>query len=171
MNDLKIIDEALYKQYAIHLNFDWKDKVILDIGSEIGTSIEFFLLRGAKFVWGVEGDPILAGRGQGNIDKYFKGMAQSIQQWIDSPYAFERVLSFYGASGPIRADIIKIDIEGWECCLLGVNDRIIAEQKEFIIDTHSKLLTVLIAEKLVKNGFIIVDDVVGDVLHAIRKPS
>jgi hypothetical protein len=171
MSEFRIADERLYGQYLIHLDFDYKNKVILDIGAEVGTSADFFLKRGAKYVWCIEGDPLEASLCQQNINKFFPDKALAIPFWIDSPYGFERLFSAYGATSSLPADIIKIDIEGWECCLLGMNDDIFAAQKEYIIDTHSKLLTKLISEKLVKNGFIILKDNIGDVIHAIKGTS
>lgn len=171
MSDFRIADERLYGQYLLHLDYDYVGKIVLDIGAEVGTSADFFLKRGAKFVWCIEGDPVLAGQCQGNIEQHFPGLALAIHSWIATPYDFERILSAYGATSSKPADIIKIDIEGWEVCLLDVNDEILSAQKEYIIDTHSKLLTKLITEKLVKNGFTIMTDNIGDVIHAIKGDS
>lgn len=169
--EYRIADERLYGQYLLHLDYDYENKVVLDIGAEVGTSADFFLKRGAKYVFCVEGDPKEAAKCHENIITFFPGLAQAINFFIDSPFGFDRILSAYGATSPTPADIIKIDIEGWECCLLGMNDDILAAQKEFIIDTHSKLLTKLISEKLVKNGFQILTDNIGDVIHAIKRDS
>lgn len=171
MSDFRIADERLYGQYLIHLDFDYKDKVILDIGADVGTSADFFLKRGAKFVWCIEGDPTEAGHCQGNIDRFFPGKALAIQSWVDSPYVFDRLFSAYGVTSSLPADIVKIDIEGWECCLLNMNETILAAQKEYIIDFHSKLLGKLIRDKLANNGFTILDDVIGDVIHAIKRDT
>lgn len=169
MEDKYWDDKELYEQYNILLDFDYKDKIVLDIGAEIGTSAKFFISRGAKFVWCIEGDPNAAAKCQSNIEQYFPGKAQAVSQWVTSPYSFEQLLSSYGASSQgIKSDIIKIDIEGWECCLLDVKDRIIAEQKEWIIDYHSDLLADLLREKLGKNGFKLLPDVKGAVIHAVK---
>uniref|UniRef100_A0A6H1ZPR2 Methyltransferase n=1 Tax=viral metagenome TaxID=1070528 RepID=A0A6H1ZPR2_9ZZZZ len=169
MSDFRIADERLYGQYLLHLDYNYKDKVVLDIGAEVGTSADFFLKRGARYVWCIEGDPQEAALCKNNIDKYFPDKAFAVCFWIDSPYGFERLFSAYGATSSLPSDIIKIDIEGWECCLLDMNDDIMAAQKEYIIDTHSKLLTKLISEKLVRNGFVILKDNIGDVIHAVKR--
>jgi SAM-dependent methyltransferase len=171
MKEYRIADERLYGQYLLHLDFDYKDKVILDIGAEVGTSADFFLKRGAKYVFCIEGDPSEASKCQQNIEQFFPGKAQAIPFFIDSPYGFERLFSAYGATSSMPADLIKIDIEGWESCLLSMNDGIFAIQKEYVIDTHSKLLTKLISEKLTKNGFDLLKDSIGDVIHAIKRTT
>ena len=167
MNSFDKLNPELEAQYDIHLNFDYKDKTILDIGAESGTSAEYFFKKGAKYVTCIEGDARLASLCSQNLREGFTDRYDVVVEWIDSPHHFDRLLSLYGRSGPRRTGLVKIDIEGWECCMLDMNDRILAEQRELIIDTHSRLLTVLLTEKLVKNNFKMLTDVVGDVIHAV----
>ena len=166
-----ICSKELLDLYNIHLNFNYKGKVIVDIGADIGTTAEFFLLNGAKSVWCVEGDPIAGEQCKKNMDKYFPGKSSTIIEMVTTPYSMERILSILGPSGDQKANLIKIDIEGWENVLLDIEDRIISEQKEFIIDYHSGLLGILLKEKLIKSGFKIIDDVNGEVIHAVKKEN
>ena len=162
-------DTILTDQYDLHLDYDYKDKVILDIGAEVGTSAEFFLNRGAKFVWCVEGDQRLVNLGNSNIVRHYLGRAQMLPaMWIKTPWDFEQLFCMYGWEGPQKVNLIKIDIEGWECCMLSMNEDILAAQQEFIIDIHGKHLTKLIGAKLVKCGYKLLDDTCGDTIHAVK---
>jgi predicted rRNA methylase YqxC with S4 and FtsJ domains len=50
------------ENYDLHWNYtSFKDKLVLDIGADYGTTAEFFLKKGAKKVIAVEGDEYLAG--------------------------------------------------------------------------------------------------------------
>jgi precorrin-6B methylase 2 len=167
MNFFDKLTPELEAQYNIHLNFEWAGKVVLDIGAESGTSAEYFFKHGAKFVTCIEGDQRLASLCVENLAENHMPNFDVVVEWIDSPHHFDRLLSFYGRSGPRRTDVVKIDIEGWECCMLDMNDQILADQRELVIDTHSRRLTDLLVEKLKKNNFKILDDVVGDVIHAV----
>jgi len=161
----------LTEPYGLHLNFDYTDKMILDIGADTGTTAEFFINRGAKYVWCVEGDQRRCEIGAENLKALYMDKAQMIPaMMIKTPYDFDMLFSLYGYTGPQETDLIKIDIEGWECCLLSMNEDILAAQKEFIIDIHGKILTKLIGDKLVRLGYKLMDDVIGDTIHAIKKP-
>lgn len=107
----------------------YRDKTILDLGADYGSTAEFFLKHGAKKVIAVEGDPKLSKQ---LIDNY-KGSSNviPISKFIDSPKQIERFILKY------KPDIVKVDIEGYEIHLLQVKSKVIQSVKEWMIEYHS----------------------------------
>lgn len=162
-----ITDPELVRQYDSHLGkaMSYIDKTILDIGADTGTTVEYFLAMGAKFVYALEGDPGRHTELEDTVRKYFSTQAHCLPRlWITSPHDFTYLLSVNDS-----CDLVKVDIEGFEIHLLGVPDEIFRLPKEYVIDFHSETIRRLLKEKLLKNGYHLHDEGLCNVLYAIRE--
>ncbi len=125
---------------------DYKDKVVLDIGADYGSTALFFLEKGAKTVYAVE-------RNKWMIKK-MKRIANRINNIVPMKInvacsmRFEHLLE-------LNPDIVKVDCEGCEEYLLGVDNLSFLKANEYIIETHTKKLFVEFTEKLEKLNYTI----------------
>jgi precorrin-6B methylase 2 len=118
------------ENYNEHWGFiNYKGKVVLDIGADSGSTAAFFSERGAQKIICIEGmkesfDQLLENsRKIPGIQKCFLGA-------IQEPMAMKESLGE-------PADIVKIDIEGAEINLLGIDPKIIQSHDEYIIEVHN----------------------------------
>jgi len=124
------------EDYDRHWGFlTFKDKVILDLGADWGSTAEYFLNHGAMKVIAVEG----------NVEKkyYIKELFENydsnpkvkcIGMKIDSP------LDFIYLIGKYRPDMVKVDIENDEKYLLSINPSFIYTVNEWAIEVHNLFL-------------------------------
>jgi len=143
MNTIKPpFDEDYEKLYG---TANYKNKTVLDIGADYGSTAHYFLEKGAKKIIAVEGDT-----------KMFKQLLYNfghdkrvvpIPLWIDKPLHFGWLIRIY------IPDITKIDIEGYEIHLAGVEDSILQLCEEYIIETHTKQIETILKNKFTKNNY------------------
>ena len=122
---------------------DFKDKVILDLGADMGSTAKCFLAYGAKKAICVEGD-------SGLFETLKKTHPDAELCFIDSEEKMKSLLTKYDA------DIVKIDIEHGEKWLLPQTDELIGKFKEWLIEWHTGILRDEIEKKFIKAGFSVV---------------
>jgi hypothetical protein len=123
---------------------DFKDKIILDVGADFGTTAHYFLSKGAKKVICVESlkecyDGLVINSKILNIHPVLLNILSSAD--------WEKILSEYDF------DIVKSDCEGGEAYLINVNDFLIKKAGEWIIEVHPWVDRENLKEKFIKNGF------------------
>ncbi len=110
---------------------DYKDKVVLDIGADYGSTASFFLKQGARTVYGVERNKWMVKKMRKNAEKM--GNLIPIKLDVSCPDQFDKLLL-------LNPDIVKVDCEGCEKHLLDIKDSIFSSINEYIIETHTKEL-------------------------------
>jgi hypothetical protein len=137
---------------------NYLDKIVLDVGADVGSTALFFIERGAKNIICVDTDTSGLTKNAQEIPQISKIVNVNIQD----KYTMERVLLE-------TADIVKMDIEGAEMWLLEVDPRILQQHKEYIIEIHGscihhtpvcdpQCLYTYIKDMFLKNNFEILDD-------------
>ena len=162
----KLCSEYLLREYNSHLGseVDYTGKTILDIGADVGTTTEYFLEHGAKFVYAVEGNENNHNTLHVNIRTHFSDRAICLPRiWIEKTEDFIQLISLWD-----KCDIVKVDIEGAEVHLLHVPDYIFNIVPEYVIEFHSETIGKLLKQKLLQNGYIIRGEGICDVLYAKR---
>jgi predicted rRNA methylase YqxC with S4 and FtsJ domains len=101
-------------------NINWKNKTVLDIGAEIGSSALFFLLNGAKFVYMLEKE-----------EEYKKTHVKikSLYTILENSVMLNNINEM-----PDKIDVLKMDCEG--CELYYLNEQLLNKTSEFIIGLH-----------------------------------
>ena len=121
-----------------YLPVDIRGKVVLDVGAGEGESALFFLAHGAKKVVCVEANPL-----------YFKNLIINSKRFsivpVCKPFCVEMLNDFI-------FDFLKVDIEGYEECLLDVDLKVPA-----VIEVHGLQLR----DKFRDRGFRVADSRVG----------
>ena len=105
-------------------SIDWKDKVVLDIGADIGSSALFFLMNGAKYVYIIE------------RDIYYKNeyeFLKPVHHLLNSTIMLASI-----ANMPDRVDVLKMDCEGCELNLL--TEDLLKKSNEFVVGLHKPQL-------------------------------
>lgn len=117
---------TVYNSYKDNYGmFDYKNKTVVDIGAEVGSTAVFFILRGAKKVYCVE-------HFQDNREIYASKVAKDLADIIKNKIEyvnFER-LNLLGG------DILKCDAEGFE---QNLPPYYICRFKEYAIGVHRNL--------------------------------
>lgn len=103
--------------------FDFTDKSVLDIGSDIGSTAIFFLMNGAKFIYLYD------------INKNYKATYNRLknQAYHNEIFCHSSWLDKNELLSP-NADILKMDCEG--CELLLLSDSFLEKYEEFAIALH-----------------------------------
>jgi predicted RNA methylase len=132
------------EDYNKHWNFtSFKDKVILDLGADYGSTAYYFLRKGANKVIAVEGNSELAAKMKLNFKNDDRVIA--IHEFIDSSSKIENLISVH------HPDLIKVDIEGSEMCILDMDN--VGQVNEWLIETHSNEIYNALSRFLTKEGF------------------
>jgi len=110
----------------------YRDKIVLDLGADYGSTAYYFLKKGAKKVIAVEGN-----------SEYFKQLLSNygnddrvvcVEKWIETPEDMEQLVARF------PCDIVKVDIEGAEIHIAKISPQVLSLSKKWIIETHSKLV-------------------------------
>lgn len=134
------------EDYDLHWNYlDFKDKTILDLGADYGSTAIYFRNQGAKQVIAVEGDHEVADK----LKRYSENRAYivPIEKWICSATDISTLIDKYSP------DIVKVDIEGAESNLLLCSDKTLRSVAAWMIETHSDILHSQILDRFLKAGF------------------
>jgi len=107
----------------------YKNKVVLDLGADYGSTAYYFLKRGAKKVIAVEGDESLALKLVHNYGR--DPRVKCIYKWISSPKDIEQLIR-------LQPDMVKVDIEGAEVHIAKVCPELLLSVKEWVIEVHEK---------------------------------
>jgi len=124
---------------------DYKGKVILDIGADLGSTSDFFLRKGARQVIAVEGSKTLFRALLRNAST-IPGIV-SIHLYIDNPRQVEKLILRW------RPDIVKVDIEGAEDNLFRTKDEVFTRVPEYIVEVHSDRLFSTMMIKCARNNY------------------
>ena len=131
-------------------NRHWKylsfvDKTVLDLGADYGSTVEYFLRNGARKIIAVEGTEKYASK----LYRFFgkNKRVVCIRKWIAYGKDISQLIEKY------LPDIVKIDIEGEEKCLLDVDIEALVKVKEWLVETHTEQLYRVIKDFFVQNKF------------------
>ena len=109
---------------------DYTNMVVLDLGSDWGSTADFFLLNGAKQVIAVDGYEVVIPRLFQNALKYPQIIP--IDCFITSVKQLEDLYVKY------RPDIVKSDMEGAEIFLTYLKDDVFQIPSYYMIEAHSR---------------------------------
>lgn len=128
---------------------DYRNKKVLDLGADYGSSAEFFLEKGAREVVAVEGDKIRHEELVKN-SQWLNNMIP-VFLFLNSPNQFSELIEKY------KPDIVKSDLDGGEIHLFQIPDSIFSSVKEYTLEVHSMEILKMCLEKLWKNGYQIIE--------------
>jgi FkbM family methyltransferase len=162
---LIILQELLSGTYDCYC----QDKTILDIGGFEGETVVYFSSLGAKKVLMYEPIPVNFERARENIER--NGVnAELFNYGIDeADGSFE--ISFRSNKATClvknisavilesKADIVKIDCEGAEQCLVTVSNELLRSADLYLIELHSSEIRRKVLEKFNESGFIVFKDI------------
>lgn len=117
--------EDYEKEYGL---LDFKDKTVLDIGADYGSTACYFLGKGAKRVIAVEGNPQFFQELLANTKDDER--VQPISLYVKTGSHLENLLQTH------KPDITKIDCEGCEFYLMQVKNETLRMCPKYIIETH-----------------------------------
>jgi precorrin-6B methylase 2 len=138
-----IIPPIYLEDYDSHWGFtDFKNKVILDLGADYGSTAYYFLQKGAGMVIAVEGNDELFEKLKRNFKDNPKVIP--IHMKISRGQQVEELIDKY------RPDLVKVDIEGAEIYILNAD---VKKVKEWLIETHTDDVYDALHEFFLKNGF------------------
>ena len=164
------LETFIFKMYQF---CDFSGKVVIDIGAQTGDSVLYFSLKGAKMIYAFEPLEdnfrileknvtqnkincqcfnIGLGDITGDIAVSVSGNMALVAPLIDgTEYGRIRMNKLDNLN--LYADIIKIDVEGFEAEVLRGGSNTINNAKCIIIETHSKSLQAEVADLLSKMEF------------------
>jgi hypothetical protein len=136
----------IYKEdYDRHWNFTtFKNKVILDLGADYGSTAYYFLLRGASRIIAVEGDPQLGKKLKRNFQEDKRVIC--VNCFIDEAKQISDLILRY------HPDLIKVDIEGNEKLIHGLFSGDL-KGTEWLIEAHIEELYESLKRFFVNNQF------------------
>ena len=132
--------------YEDHWNYtEFKDKIILDLGADYGSTASWFFKKGAKKVISVECD---RNRFSQLIENFGEDQdVVCIKEKVNTKEQFNDLVTKYSP------DITKVDIEGSEEFFLTMVNDELRRVKEYLIEYHGKKLLGEICTKFVKAAF------------------
>lgn len=134
------------EDYDIHWSFtSFKDKIILDLGADYGSTAYYFLRKGATRVIAVEGDQQLVKKLSRNFRKDYR--VTCIHGFIDKAEQISSLILCY------HPDLVKVDIEGYEKVILNVPKEVLKQANEWLIEVHSDELYHALSSFFSKQGF------------------
>lgn len=137
-----------HEDYNTHWNyFSFKDKTILDLGADYGSTAYFFGKNGASKVIAVEGDKTFFKKLQKYARKY--RYIVPIELMINSKEDIKRLIHTYSP------DIVKVDIEGAERLFIDFSRDCLNMVDEWLIETHDPSLSIQLIEKFTFSGFVV----------------
>ncbi len=105
-------------------SINWKGKIVLDIGADIGSSALFFLMNGAYYVYLLE-----------NSNEY-KTTYETIKQKY--PILKDSIMLNNLNNIPHNIEVLKMDCEGCELSLL--TEELLNKSNEFVVGLHKPQL-------------------------------
>lgn len=147
-----MIIEATNEDFENHWLFKddlYRDKIVLDMGGDFGSTAECFLHYGAKKIISIDSDEKchkeLLNRLESN--RLPKDKVISIHKAIVTSQDFIQVINDY------PCDIAKIDIEAYEQSLVGVPNNILRMINEYIIEAHRTDTKFILLDLFIASGF------------------
>jgi len=108
---------------------DYKDKVVLEVGANSGSTAYFFKTKGARMVISIEANRERYTNLEKNIGNDFSVIP--IYEEIRKPEQLSRHISYY------KPDIVHMDCEGCECTLLGIEEEVFYIPEVYQIEIHN----------------------------------
>ena len=123
-----------YSDYEINYGtINYRDKIVLDLGADRGSTASFFLAKGARKVIAVEGNRVLARELRAECEKpQWKDLIVPIELWIDEPADIENLITTY------KPDVVKSDIEHWEILFLDCKPDVLRNVREYVMEIHEQ---------------------------------
>lgn len=132
------------EDYDLHWNYcDFNNKSVLDLGADYGSTAAYFLKLGARHVTAIEANEL-----------YFSKLAKNFRNYPQVECFHLYVESFKDIEALAldhSFDIVKVDIEGNECCLVGEDLHKVA--KTWLVETHNDTLRSTLQTSLSSSGF------------------
>lgn len=119
-------DESYDEHYGA---LEWKDKVVMDVGADYGSTAYWLLEKGAKQIIAIESDNNLFNQMILNIEE--DSRIVPINMTISKPEDWEYLINTY------PCNVIKSDCEGGEEFLLYINNDILKKVPEYCIEIHN----------------------------------
>jgi len=117
------------EDYEAHWNFtSFKNKVVLDLGADYGSTAYYFLRKGATKVIAVEGDQQLAEKLRRNFQNDERVIC--IHGFINETKQISDLILYH------HPNLIKVDIEGNEKLILNLSNEDL-KGVEWLIEAHS----------------------------------
>ena len=123
-----------------------KDRVVLDLGCDWGSTAEYFYNQGAKLVIGVDNDSSYANIVKGLDYNYFYFIVANINA--------KRIEDLVRV---IRPDTVKVDCEGAEVSVFSVDSEILKIPSEWYFECHKLDYYFKIKELFAKLGYTVID--------------
>ncbi len=145
----KLLDPVRFKRdedYEVHWNYtSFKDKVILDLGADLGKTTSFFFEKGAKRVIAVECE----NDRYKTFDKLVENYGDDpdvacLHLFIDSGAQISELINIY------NPDLVKVDIEGWETKIVDMKPEFFLMPKEWLIEAHNGGITKVLVDYITK---------------------
>ena len=128
MSEIPVIAPDIPEDFSVLWPADYQGKTVLDIGADRGSTASYFLRNGARFVICVEGDPNKLRQLEANLPSLRN--AKAVSKWISNSSDMTELLWLNSA------DIVKIDVEGAEQYLFGVDPYMIQLHPEYMVEIH-----------------------------------
>lgn len=147
VNPIYFEDEDYSKVYN---DIDYKDKVVLEIGADIGSTACFYLANEAKRVISVEGN-------KAYFDELVKNIGDDsrvvpLHIFIENSSQIASLISEY------NPDILHMDCESWEFLLFEVPIDLLKTIEQFDIEVHwDERMHKDLIERFLKNGYWVKD--------------
>lgn len=148
MKDIPPIDNEPFEDF--YSTPDYKDKRVLEVGADYGSTASFFKKKGAKMVVSIEADINRYQKLEDNIGNDWSVIA--LYERIEKPEQLENHIMYY------KPDIVHMDCEGCECVLLGLSDECFMLPEWYQIEIHNPGLHQELLDKWDSMGYIILKD-------------
>ena len=134
------------ENYDIHWrHFVFKDKVILDIGADYGSTVQYFLSQGASKVIAVENDEVLYKALERNF--LFSNQVIIIKQEISNETDLSKLIQKFSPN------IIKMDIDFSEANLMRLSSYVLTKVSGWMIEVYDSILETKLETKFKDAGF------------------
>jgi len=146
------IPPILKESYEVHWGnvFDFRGKVILDVGADIGSTADYFLECGATKVICIESDK--------NYCELLEVNAKKIPEIIPIHLFVSNSQHYFAMLEAFQPNLVKVDCEGCERFLIDVPCETLRIASEWMIETHDDKLHEAIITKFKNCGFVVVKD-------------
>ncbi len=131
--------------YLKHWSLSVKDRIVLDIGADKGSTADFFLRQGAKQVIAVEGVKETYLELEENAKK-IPGIIPIYKLMCDYG-CFENLIKEY------KPDTVKIDVEGSELYMIYIDNSVLRSVGSYMIEIHYPPILGDLLCKFVQQGF------------------
>lgn len=132
------------EDYHLHWNYlSFKNKTVLDLGADFGSTALYFKKKGAREIIAVEGDPELAILLKQNARRY--PYIVPMHKRITSSKDIEHLIDQY------KFDVAKVDIEGAEAHLDNCNN--LSKIPQWMVEVHNPYVYRLLTKKFQGLGY------------------